>query len=122
MKRELEEARAQIAALQTEAEDLRKRGGETAVEEHVTYAAEATTDVGLAAGATAYVRQEGGKNLNRRDNPGIGTNVLDSLPPGTALTLLEGPVPADNYTWWRIRTNDGREGWVAGEELVTQPE
>jgi hypothetical protein len=38
------------------------------------------------------------------------------------MTLLEGPVQDDGYPWWRIRTVDGREGWVAGTELVTSPE
>lgn len=77
---------------------------------------------GLAIGATAWVRKAGGKGLNRRSAPGINSTVHDSLNIGTQMTLLEGPLTADGYTWWRMRTSDGREGWVAGEELVTQPE
>lgn len=73
-------------------------------------------------GSTVWVRRAGGQNLNRRNAPGLHSQVLDSLPIGMRLTLLEGPQPADNYTWWRVRASDGREGWVAGEELVTQPE
>ncbi|MCU0489973.1 MAG: SH3 domain-containing protein [Chloroflexaceae bacterium] len=77
----------------------------------------------LGVGVTAWVRKAGGMPLRRRSAPGLGSEVLDALPPGTALTLLEGPSPADNYTWWRVRVSaDGREGWVAGEELVTQAE
>jgi SH3-like domain-containing protein len=38
------------------------------------------------------------------------------------MTLLEGPESRDNHTWWRIRTTDGREGWVAGEDLRAQPD
>jgi uncharacterized protein YgiM (DUF1202 family) len=76
----------------------------------------------LKVGGSAWVRRAGGQGLNRRDAPGLNSNVLDSFPIGTQLTLLEGPSPADNYTWWRVRAGDGREGWVAGEELVTQPE
>lgn len=77
---------------------------------------------GLAIGATAWVRKAGGKSLNRRSAPGLNSTVHDSLTIGTQMTLLEGPLTADGYTWWRMRTSDGREGWVAGEELVTQPE
>ncbi|NJN66464.1 MAG: SH3 domain-containing protein, partial [Chloroflexaceae bacterium] len=73
-------------------------------------------------GSAAWVRRAGGQNLNRRDAPGLNSQVLDHLPIGMRLTLLEGPNPADGYTWWRVRASDGREGWVAGEELVTQPE
>jgi predicted RNase H-like nuclease (RuvC/YqgF family) len=88
---------------------------------HVTNAAQAATG-GLAIGVTAYVQNAGGKNLRRRSAPGLNSNILDGLAPGTQMTLLEGPFTADGYTWWRMRAADGREGWVAGEELVTRPE
>ncbi len=77
---------------------------------------------GMAAGNPAWVRKAGGQGLNRRDAPGLNSTVMDSLSIGTQVTLLEGPHPADGYTWWRVRVSDGREGWVAGEELVTSPE
>ncbi len=77
---------------------------------------------GMAVGSTAWVRKAGGQGLNRRDAPGLNSNVQDSLAIGTQLTLQEGPVQADGYTWWRVQAGDGRVGWVAGEELVTQPE
>lgn len=77
---------------------------------------------GLAVGVTAWVQKAGGKSLRRRSAPGLNSQVHDGLAPGTQLTLLEGPVAADGYHWWRIRATDGREGWVAGEELVTTPE
>jgi hypothetical protein len=28
------------------------------------------------------------------------------------VTLLDGPVDSNNYTWWRVRTPSGQEGWV----------
>ncbi|HMO58605.1 MAG TPA: SH3 domain-containing protein [Roseiflexaceae bacterium] len=77
---------------------------------------------GLAIGTTAWVRKAGGRNLRRRAAPGLSADIHDTLPPGTQLSLLEGPIKADDYTWWRVRVSDGREGWVAGEELVTQAE
>jgi ABC-type transporter Mla subunit MlaD len=77
---------------------------------------------GLSVGGTAYVQQAGGKNLRLRDAAGLESNAFAGLPPGTQMTLLAGPVEKDGYPWWHIRTADGREGWVAGTELVTHPE
>lgn len=81
-----------------------------------------TGEGGLAIGGSGWVRKAGGMPLNRRDAPGLQSNVHDSLPIGIQVTLLEGPRPADGFTWWRVKAADGREGWVAGEELVTHPE
>jgi uncharacterized protein YgiM (DUF1202 family) len=61
-------------------------------------------------------------NLRRRNGPSLNSRVIDGISPGTRLTLVEGPVSADGHSWWNIRTTDGREGWVAGEELVTSPD
>ena len=85
-------------------------------------APEARAAGGLAAGVTAYVQNAGGKNLRLRDKPGLDSNAFDGLAPGTSMTLLDGPVQDDGYPWWHIRTSDGREGWVAGTELVTTPQ
>jgi len=85
-------------------------------------APEAPAAGGLAAGVTAYVQKAGGKNLRLRDKPGLDSNAFAGLAPGTSMTLLDGPVQDDGYPWWHIRTSDGREGWVAGTELVTTPQ
>jgi hypothetical protein len=77
---------------------------------------------GIAVGGTAYVTRAGGMALRMRSGAGLNHDVVDRLAPGTQMTLLEGPQQADNHAWWRIRTTDGREGWVAGEELRSQPD
>lgn len=88
-----------------------------------TEAAAPAAAPGLQAGATAYVAQAGGLPLRLRSRPGLNKDtVLDRLPPGTSMTLLDGPQDADGHSWWHIRTGDGREGWVAGEDLRTRPE
>ncbi len=84
-----------------------------------TPAAASPSTSGLQIGGIAYVQKAGGKNLRLRSAPGLESTVLDGLPPGTKLTLLAGPQEKDGYPWWQIRTADGREGWVAGTELVT---
>jgi uncharacterized protein YgiM (DUF1202 family) len=77
---------------------------------------------GLAVGGTAYVTRAGGLPLRLRTGAGLNNEISGRLQPGTEMQLLEGPKQADNHAWWRIRTSDGREGWVAGEELRTQPD
>lgn len=82
----------------------------------------APTSASLAAGGTAWVTRKGGLRLRLRDGAGLSGNVLAFLPPGTQLSLLEGPQDRDGYGWWRVRTLGGREGWVAGSELRPQPD
>jgi hypothetical protein len=76
----------------------------------------------LAINCDAWVTRSGGRILRLRAGVGIDQAVLFKLPVGTQVKLLEGPQPADGYTWWRIATLGGREGWVAGEELRTKPD
>lgn len=104
----VKQAEAGAATAQAEAEEARQEAAELSG--------------GLKAGITAYVQKAGGKNLRLRNAPGLNSQVLGSLGPGTALHLLEGPTVDDGYQWWHIRAEDGREGWVAGQELVTTPE
>lgn len=121
----LKDANARVRELEAQIGQLAKE--KAAMEEQAKSVGAAVAELasgkpGLAVGATAWVQQAGGKNLRRRSAPGLNSQVHDGLAPGTQLTLLEGPVAADGYHWWRIRAADGREGWVAGEELVTAPE
>ncbi|MBK9944769.1 MAG: SH3 domain-containing protein [Kouleothrix sp.] len=76
----------------------------------------------LAVNCDAWVTRKGGLSLRMRAGAGTGARILIKLPVGTQLTLLEGPTPANDRNWWRVRTVGGREGWVAGEELVLQPD
>lgn len=129
----LKDAQAQMRALEKQIADLAKAKNEAeaaaaAAQQAATQpaavlgtmgaAAAATGD--LAVGTTAWVHNDEGKTLRRRSAAGLEASVLDGLAVGTQLTLLEGPITDDGYTWWRIRTSDGREGWVAGEGLVTE--
>ena len=73
----------------------------------------------------AEVYTTGGDTLNLREGPGIDFDILERLEPGVLVTLLEGPRKNDDdgYVWWRIRTEDGTEGWAverADEEQTLQ--
>lgn len=110
----LQNAQKQIAELQGQVQKMKDAAGQV-----VGGAAQVGA---MAVGANAWVRRAGGMNLRRRSGPSLNSNVHDGIEPGTKLSLLEGPINADGHVWWCIRTEDGREGWVAGEELVTQPD
>ena len=114
----LKNAQKQISELQNQVQNMKDAAGQV-----VSGAAQmGATEAVMAVGASAWVRRAGGMNLRRRSGPSLNSNIHDGISPGTKLSLLEGPINSDGHTWWRIRTEDGREGWVAGEELVTQPD
>jgi hypothetical protein len=65
----------------------------------------------LAIGEPARVVAAGGLNL--RDTPASAGNLLNRLGVGQRVTVLEGPVSADGYTWWRVDDGQGNVGWAA---------
>jgi murein DD-endopeptidase MepM/ murein hydrolase activator NlpD len=62
---------------------------------------------------TRFVLAEAGLNL--RDTP--GGNVIVLLPYGSSVQLLGAETPLDGYTWQNVSTQDGANGWVAGDFL-----
>ena len=123
---DLDAAHAQIQALQSQLSALQQSAGSKAAEGASigTKSVSASSAVagGLAAGASAWVTRAGGLPLRLRSGPSLSESVLDRLQPGTQMTLQDGPRNADGHAWWHIRTEDGKEGWVAGEDLRTQPD
>ncbi len=72
----------------------------------------------VAAGGSAEVSGAGVEELRMRAGAGLAYETLGTLGDGTHLTVLAGPESADGYEWWQVSTDDGREGWVAGEWLA----
>lgn len=70
----------------------------------------------LAVGGRAQVTNTEGRALRGRAAPGLGAPVRVSFAEGEQVQLLEGPVPADGYIWWRL---EGRNGaaWAAQQSL-----
>jgi Tol biopolymer transport system component len=60
----------------------------------------------------AYTVTRLGDNLNLRSGPALSNPVLKKLVTGDQITILEGPIEADEYTWWKMRAADGTEGWA----------
>ncbi len=65
----------------------------------------------LAPGGLAIVNTTEGDQLNVRLGPGLGFDVVQRLPAGSRVVLLEGPRYADGLAWWKVRTAAGIEGW-----------
>lgn len=73
---------------------------------------------GIMAGLQAVFAQS---YLNLRKDPGYvskpSDHVIGQIPYGAPVTLLSGPQPADDLTWWQVRAplldNSNAVGWVA---------
>jgi hypothetical protein len=63
-------------------------------------------------GGKSRVVNIGSAALRARANPGLGQRVQASFSEGSQVTIVEGPVEADGYTWWRIEGEEGA-GWCA---------
>ncbi len=72
----------------------------------------------LAPGAQARVTAPAG--LNYRDRPSSGANLLGQFATGILVTVLDGPITADNYTWWQIDDGQGNVGWAAEGDGETE--
>jgi hypothetical protein len=76
-------------------------------------------------GQTVRVQTIDGEILNLRAAPTRKSEILVYIEDDTLLELLEGPVEAESFHWWRVHTPDGLEGWVVendGELQTILPE
>jgi uncharacterized protein YgiM (DUF1202 family) len=77
----------------------------------------------LTPGQRARVTAAGG--LNYRESPSANAALLGQFGTGQLVTVLEGPVSADNFTWWRIDDGQANVGWAAegdGETVWLSPQ
>lgn len=77
----------------------------------------------LAAGQPARVTAPNGLNLRSQANSSSQLQI--QLGTGQRVTVLEGPVQAEGYTWWRIEDGQGNSGWAAdgdGETVWLSPQ
>lgn len=59
-----------------------------------------------------YATTELGAFLNLRVEPSLNGKILSKLSAGEVITVLDGYIDVDDYYWWKIRTQDGTEGWA----------
>lgn len=65
----------------------------------------------LAIGVRVRAVNLSGAPLRARVAPGL-TRIVARIPEGSVATIIEGPVQADGYTWWRLQAEQG-SGWCA---------
>jgi len=58
-------------------------------------------------------------SMNIRNQPGLqNTVVVGQAANGTIFNVLDGPVCADRYVWWKVQRNDGQQaGWMAEGDM-----
>lgn len=79
----------------------------------------------IAPGVTARVVNSAPEGVSLRAGGGTNYARLMTLNDGMVLVVLEPPAgfneaypsPADGYTWWRVRTENGTVGWIADNWL-----
>ncbi len=75
----------------------------------------------LAVGASTMVTGTNGLGVNLRQNSTTTGDIVQILGDDTPLTIVEGPVEGEGYQWWKVRLDDGTEGWVVQEYLASAP-
>ncbi|WP_423225109.1 hypothetical protein [Candidatus Amarolinea aalborgensis] len=58
--------------------------------------------------------------LNARRSAGLRFQLATRFPADAILTVVQGPITADNYTWWEVKGEAG-QGWCADQWLLLAP-
>jgi hypothetical protein len=69
-------------------------------------------------GASVVVKGTQGVGLNLRAEPSTTAQVVANAREGAVLTVLDGPQQGSGYTWWKLRTAAGQEGWGVDNYLA----
>ncbi len=72
---------------------------------------------GISVGMTVIVTGTGKDRLSLREKPTIKAARVKLIKDGVKLTIIAGPKKADGYTWWKVRTPKGIEGWAVADYL-----
>jgi hypothetical protein len=67
-----------------------------------------------------YIVNEAGDKLNVHDTPSLNGKLVSQLKTGDYIEIIDGPVQADNSTWWKVKTAAApveASGWVVENSL-----
>lgn len=74
----------------------------------------------IAIGSTVIVANSGGTGVNFRSEPSTDSDIVDVLLDGTEMTVIDGPLDAEGYTWWQVE-GDAGTGWLVQDYLQAKP-
>jgi uncharacterized protein YgiM (DUF1202 family) len=57
-------------------------------------------------------------NVNVRSSPSITSSALGTQSSGSQGVIVDGPIAANGYTWWKINYSSGVDGWSAEAYLA----
>lgn len=88
-----------------------------------TFAPEATIDPAIPpetviVNGYAQVINTEGVGLSLRGGPSTDNVKLLTVPEGTTALVIEGPAEGSGFTWWKVRLEDGTEGWMAAQFMA----
>jgi uncharacterized protein YgiM (DUF1202 family) len=75
---------------------------------------------GIVPGDQVKVQTDDGAPLNMRSGAGLSSPVNGSIPNGTLVPVLDGPISDPNDNWYKVQY-DGLEGWVSARYLIVTP-
>jgi hypothetical protein len=67
----------------------------------------------LQIGGTGRVTLTDTSGTRLRTEPGVTGSILQTMPDGTAFTVITGPYCIDSLKWWQVQLADGTTGWAA---------
>ncbi|HVO41945.1 MAG TPA: Ig-like domain-containing protein, partial [Aggregatilineales bacterium] len=68
----------------------------------------------LKVGANGVVLSDDPRPIRVRSTAGLKGTQVAMLPPGTTFKIVDGPICADSFVWWKLTTTDKKTtGWVA---------
>jgi hypothetical protein len=59
---------------------------------------------------------EAGDQLNVRDQPSLNGEIVRQLSTDTYVEIIDGPIQADGYTWWKFQLSGESSGWAVEDQ------
>jgi hypothetical protein len=94
-------------------EDYWGRTGDRIIEQSIAKLSCGGLQSRLAIEVHGRVAYTDGSDMRIRARPGITQDIVYKVPEGTQIVVIEGPKCVDEILWWKVRTNDDLEGWMA---------